>query len=272
MTIAQWQAMIVANKAANASLAGVDSTSLVADWLLWTWVMAFVAWTLEGLLGAHVVEVQGIIGGQKPHSLQWYTTMAKLFQYGYALPDGSDVYVPAVGAGDASLVVTFAAGVESENLVRIKVATGAVGALGPLTAPQLSAFTAYMNLVKDAGVRVVCTSGVADTCQPKMVIYYDPLVLDGTGARLDGTGGTPVRDAINAFLDSIPFNGRFVLNNFIAAMQAVPGVVVADEVSVLAYYGAVPPVAITTWYTPDAGYMGLDLGYFNVNVSYQPYA
>ena len=55
-SIAQIQAAIVAAKAANASLAGVDSTSLVADWLLWTWVMAVVAWTLEGLLGAHVAE------------------------------------------------------------------------------------------------------------------------------------------------------------------------------------------------------------------------
>ena len=214
----------------------------------------------------------GIIATQKPHTIEWYTTMAKQFQYGYSLPDGSDVYVPAVAAGDPSLVVTFAAAVESENLVRIKIATGTVGSLVAPTAPQLAAFTTYMNLIKDAGVRLLCTGGPADIFQPKLTIYYDPLQLDNTGARLDGTEATPVKDAINAFLDSIPFNGRFVLNSFIAAMQAVPGVVVADEVSVQAYYAGVAPVVITTWYTPDAGFMALDLGYFNLNVTYQPYA
>ena len=104
-----------------------------------------------------------------------------------------------------------------------------------------------------------------------MVIYYDPLILDVTGARLDGTSATPVKDAVNAFLASIPFNGRFVLDKYIAAMMAVDGVVVPEVTAVQAYYGAVPPVVITTWYIPDAGYLALDGVYFDAHVSYVPY-
>jgi len=271
-TIGQIQGAIVAAVSADATLGpALTSSSLTAVWLLWTWVVATCQWTLESLFDAHVSEAQGIIAAQKPHTLQWYATIAKAFQYGDSLPADTDVYSPVAAPGDASLVVTYAAAVEVTNLVRIKVATGSAGSLSALSSGQLTAFTAYMALVKDAGVRLQCTSGAADTFQPTMVIMYDPLVLDATGARLDGTEATPVKDAINAFLDSLPFNGVFILNSFIAAMQAVPGVVIADVVSVQAFYGSVPPVVIAAQYVPDAGYLALDNTWFGANVSYAPY-
>ncbi len=109
-----------------------------------------------------------------------------------------------------------------------------------------------------------------------MVIYYDPLVLDADGSRIDGTATAPVKDAVNAFLDTLPFNGVFVLNSFIAAMQAVPGVIIADVVAVQAFYGATDPVVINDQlppqYTPDAGYMALDGAYFDGNVTYEAYS
>jgi hypothetical protein len=270
-SIAQIQAAIVAAKNADGTLSGLTSGSMTAIWLLWTYVVAACQWTLENLFDAHKSEVSGIIAAQKPHTLQWYVTMAKAFQYGMALPTDSDVYSVVPPVDLTTLVVQFAAAVELTNLVRIKVAQLSGGVLAPLTAPQLTAFTTYMGRVKDAGVRLQCTSGVADTFQPTMVIYYDPLVLDATGARLDGTAATPVKDAVNAFLDSLPFNGVFILNNFIAAMQAVPGVIIADEVAVQAFYGTVPPVVIAAQYIPDAGYMALDNAWFTANVSYTAY-
>lgn len=270
-TIAQIQTAIIAAKNADGTLSGLTSSSMVAIWLLWTYVVAVCQWTLENLFDAHESEVANIIATQKPHTLQWYVTMAQSFQYGMALPTDSDVYAVVPPVVLSTLVVQFAAAVELTNLVRIKVAQLSGGALAPLTSPQLTAFTTYMGRVKDAGVRLQCTSGSPDTFQPTMVIYYDPLVLDATGARLDGTASTPVEDAVNAFLDSLPFNGVFILNSFIAAMQAVPGVIIADEVAVQAFYGTVPPVVIAAQYIPDAGYMALDTTYFNANVTYLAY-
>ncbi len=271
-SIAQIQAAIVAAKEADGTLSGLTSTSMTAIWLLWTYVVATCQWTLENLFDAHKNEVAGIIATQKPHTLQWYVTMARAFQYGVALPSGSDTYAVVPPASLSVLVVQFAAAVELTNLVRIKVAAMTGGVLGPLSPTQLTAFTTYMGQIKDVGVRLQCTSGVADTFQPTMIIYYDPLVLDATGARLDGSEPTPVKDAINTFLGSLPFNGVFILNNFIAAMQAIPGVIIADEVSVQAFYGSVPPVVIAAKYVPDAGYMALDNAWFGTNVSYVAYA
>ncbi len=271
-SIAQIQAAIVLQVQSDPTLGPtLTSTSVVAIWKLWTYVVAVCQWTLENLFDAHRDEVAGIIATQKPHSLQWYVTMARAFQYGVALPADSDVYAVVPPADPTVLIVSNAAAVELTNLVRIKAAKILSGTLGALSSGELAAFTAYMAQVKDAGVRLQCTSSAADTFQPTMVIYYDPLVLKNDGGRIDGTAATPVKDAVNVFLDSLPFNGVFILNNFIAAMQAVPGVVIADVQNVQAFYGSVPPVTISVQYTPDAGYMALDATWFGANVSYVAY-
>lgn len=254
----------------------LTSGSGVAEFNLWLEVMAKGGWTTENLYDFHKDEVAGIIAGQKPHRLQWYVEKAKAFQYGVPLPADSDVYAVVPPADGSVLIVGNAAAVELTNLIRIKVAKDAGGGvLGPLSGPELAGFTSYMAKVKDAGVRLQCTSGAADTFQPTMVIYYDPLVLNSDGSRIDGTAATPVKDAANAFLSSLPFNGVFILNSFIAAMQGVAGVKIADVLSVQAYYGATPPVVIDgllpPQYTPDAGYMALDDGWFVANVSYVAY-
>jgi hypothetical protein len=270
-SIAEIQAAIVAAKSADGVLSGLASSSNVAIWRLWTYVVATCQWTLENLFDIHKSEVNSIIATQKPHTLQWYVTKARAFQYGTALPADTDVYGVVPPADLTILVVHFAAAVELATLVRMKVAKLAGGILAPLSLGELTAFTTYMGRVKDAGVRLQCTSGAPDIFQPTMIVYYDPLILNSVGARLDGSSASPIKDAVNVFLDSLPFNGIFIVNNFIAAMQAVPGVVIADEVAIQAYYGTVPPVVIAAKYVPDAGYMALDISWFTLNVTYTPY-
>ena len=267
-TIAQIQASLVAAKTADHTLSGLTSTSQVAIWQLWTWVVAVCQWTLENLFDAHKAEVQGIIATQKPHSLQWYVTMATAFQYGISLPPDTDVYAIVPPVSLSVLIVNYAAAVELSNLVRIKVATLSGGVLAPLTGSQLTAFTAYMSAVKDAGVRLQLTSGPPDTLQLALNIFYDPLILDNTGKRLDGTNNTPVLDAVNSFLDTLPFNGLFVLNFLINTLQNIEGVRIGQVALAQAHYGSTPYVAILVEYTPDAGYMILDTAYFNANITY----
>jgi len=271
-SIAEIKAAIIAQVQADAVLGpGLTSTSTVAIWRLWAYVVAVCQWTLENLFDFHKGEVQGIIKTQKPHSLQWYVTMAKAFQYGASLPADSDTYAVVPPADASVLIVSNAAGAELVNLLRIKVAKGTVGALTALSTPELTAFTAYMQKIKDAGVRVQCTSGAGDTLQPTIKIYYDALVLALDGTRLDGTEGFSVEKAIKKYLTELPFNGDFIVNRMIDAIEAVDGVVIADVQAVKAYYGAVPPISIEARYTPDAGYMVLDVAWFESHVTYVAY-
>jgi hypothetical protein len=266
-TIAQIQQSIINAKNADTTLSGLTSTSNVAIWLLWTYIVAVCQWTLENLFDTHKEEVSNIIATQKPHTLQWYVSLAKLFQYGVTLPPDTDTY-PVPSTNPLVVIVKYAAAVELTGLIRIKVAKLSGSVLAPLAAGELTAFSAYMTRVKDAGVRLQLTSGIADNLRLALNIFYDPLVLDSTGARLDGTSITPVKDAINDFLANLPFNGLFVLNLLIETLQNIDGVRIGQVASAQAHYGATSYVPITVEYVPDAGYMVLDDPYFNANITY----
>ena len=232
---------------------------------------------METLFDAHKAEVQGIITSGKAHTLQWYVLKAKAWQFGYSLPVDaggnatSDVYDVI---DPTAMQVAMAAAVEQLplNRVRIKVAKLSGGVLAPLTGGALTALTTYMNQVKDAGVRLVITTNAGDNLQLALTVLYDATVLDSTGARLDGSAATPVKDAITAFLDALPFNGVFILGALNDAIKAVEGVTVAIVDVAQANYAMTPYVNITGQYVPDAGYMVLDGTYFDANVDYEPYS
>lgn len=271
-TIAEIQQQIIDTKNADTNLSAYTwSTSNVAIWRLWTYVIAACIWSLENLFDYHKDEVSGIVATQKPHSLQWYVTKARSFQMGVSLPDDSDTY--ATLTDDPSIaIVKYAAALELSNMIRIKAAKASGDALAPLSPSELSSFAGYMNKIKDAGIRLQVTSGNPDILQLAINVYYDPLVLSANGARLDGSSSTPVLSAINLFLRNLPFNGVFILNDFITALQSIEGVKIGHIVTVQANYAATPFLPVEVRYTPDAGYMILDETYFNANVTYIPYS
>lgn len=265
------QAAIIADKEANTVLnSNLTSTSLAAVWLAWTYVVSVAVWTLEKLFDTHKAEVAALIAAAKPHTVKWYVTMAKKYQHGDTLPYDSDVYDP-VSIDPAVLIIAQAAAVEFYNLLRIKVAKASGGTLAALSSPELAAFSAYMHRIKDAGVRLQLTSGDPDDLKLELTVYYDPLILSATGERLDGTATTPVKDAINNYLENMPFNGLFVLNKLIAAIEAIEGVEIGHVESAEANYAATPYVPITVEYIPDAGYMTLNEVFFDANVTYVPH-
>jgi len=257
-TIAQIQQAIIDAKNADANLSGLSSTSNVAIWRLWTYIVAFCQWTIETFFDLHVAEVKGIIATQKPHTLQWYATMAKAFQYGDALAVDSDTYAVI---DTTKQIVNYAAAIEYTNGIkglRIKVATLSGGSLAPLNSPQLTAFTAYMQTIKDAGVRLTMTTANPDSLKLNLNIYYNALVLEGTGARLDGTASTPVQDAIDNYLENLPFNGLYINFELLEALKAVDGVIIPELVSAQYYYTGIAGggyTAIATECSPDAGYI-----------------
>ncbi len=266
-TIAQIQQSIITAKLMDPTLSGLTSTSNTAIWLLWTYVVAVCQWVLENYFDAHKAEVDQIIATQRAHTLQWYVTKARQFQYGVLLPYESDSYItPTIDPTVA--IISYAAAVELPSLVRLKVATLSGGSLAPLSVTQLTAFTAYIQLIKDAGVRMQITSGNPDVLRLQLTIYYDPLVLDATGARIDGTSTYPVKDAVKQFLKALPFNGLFVINNLIAALQGIEGVVIGVVVYAAATYAALPYTPVTVEYAPDAGYMVADESYLLANATY----
>lgn len=263
-TISEIQQQIITAKEEQPVLAGISSDSKVAIWRLWTYVVAVCMWTLENLFDAHKAEVTAAIAIQKPHTLQWYVEMAKKFQLDDELPYGSDVYNP-IDDSPETRIITHAAATEMPNLLRLKVAKGTTGSLAPLLEDEeLVPFKEYMHRIKDAGVRLMITSDEPDVLTLAVTVYYDPLVLDHLGRRIGNPSVTPVVDAINLYLTNLPFNGLFVVNRLIDAMENAIGVHIAmvNEVDINTVTeaelsdGDVDPAVK---YIPLAGYMEFNI-------------
>lgn len=226
-------------------------------------VQCILCWTVETIFDIFKADVDAKILELKPHSERWYANKALAYQHGFNLITDSDLF-DNTGATEqtisASKVVKYAAVVEQENdygrvFLRIKLATINVSDLEPLSETQLDAFKNYMSRIKDAGVKLVVDSLPSDAIKMKWRIFYDPLILDASGNRLDGTQSEVDVAAIKDYLKQLPFNGVYVTQYHIDALQAVEGVVIAEVDLVQTKYGDLPFTSVNTKVTPDAGYL-----------------
>lgn len=270
-TIAEIRAEMLAAKVAEPGLDGLTSTSNVAIWKLWIDIVSTCIWTLEKLFDIFKAAIEDLIATKKPHSLRWYAEKSKLFQYGYNLATDEDFYDNTGIADDvvlASKIVSYAAVVEQVRGVRIKVAKTVGDDLGALNSSELDSFKVYIKRIKDAGVKVNSTSTAADSLRSVLLIKYNPLVLDSTGARLDGTTATPVKDAIKKHLKNLPFNGVFSVQKYVDAIQAVEGVDDLNVNEIQSKYGALTFTSINISVIPDSGYLRIDDA--DMIITYEP--
>jgi hypothetical protein len=131
--------------------------------------------------------------------------------------------------------------------------------LEPLAAGELTAFRAYMARVKDAGVSLQIDSLVADKLKLELDVYYNPLILNSIGQRIDGSDLEPVKNAITKYLQNLPFNGVFVLTYLVDELQKVDGVTIPKVKVAQAKYGLFPFTSINELYQPDSGYLRFEV-------------
>lgn len=219
------------------------------------YMIAFAIWTLEVLFDTHKKEINTAIAELKPHSLRWYVAKSKAFMAGVPLMTDSDLYDTSAMSEDAistARVVKYAAAVEKNAVVYIKIAGDESGAPVQLSDEQAAGFKAYIKEIKDAGVKIEVVNLPADRYSLEMMIYYDPMVLTSTGASL--LGGDPVRDCIRNFLKDLPFNGEYRNSALVDALQRVPGVVMPELVLARKSLDGVGWQTIEAYAVPDSGY------------------
>ncbi len=258
------QADILQQVAADDTLnSRLTSTSKTAIWQLFVYVFSYAGNVLERLYDTLVTEITDIIATQKPHTLRWYVSMLKNFQYGYSLPLDTDVYDNSGLSADtiaASKIVAYAAGSKQRRpsgrlFLRLKLAKLVAGDLAPVSNDEMAAVDDYVFRIADAGVDYELTSGPADKIVQTWTVYYDPELLTAAGDRIDGTVAAPVRTAIKNYLKNLPFNGEYRTTYHVDAVQAVSGVTDCKLELCQARYGSLPLTSIYVSYTPDAGYM-----------------
>ena len=266
-TIQEIQTLILQAKAQEPALNELNSTSKVAIWRLWVYIIAVAIWSLEKLFDQHRADIDKRLAELKPHTARWYRSKALAFQYGFDLLPDSDKFNNqghTEEAIEASKIVKYSAVIESKNEGRliVKIASEQGNTLQPITDAQKQAFEAYLQEIKDAGVRLSVVNYQPDVLHLQMKIIYDPLVLDSNGQSiLHAT--KPVETAIKDYLKRLPFNGELVLAHLIDALQQAEGVkiphlVLAQSKNITSGggYGAFETIEISK--IPTAGYFTID--------------
>jgi len=266
-SIQEIQTLILQAKAQEPALNELNSTSKVAIWRLWVYIIAVAIWSLEKLFDLHRADIDKRLAELKPHTARWYRSKALAFQYGFDLLTDSDKFNNTGHTEEqieASKIVKYSAVVESPNEGRliVKIAGEQGEQLQPITDSQRQAFEAYLSEIKDAGVRLSVVNYQPDILHLQMKIVYDPLVLDSNGQSIIHAI-KPVERAIKDYLKRLPFNGELVLAHLIDALQQAEGVKIphlvlaqSKNITSSGEYGAFETIEISK--IPTAGYFTID--------------
>lgn len=188
------------------------------------YIVAACCHMLEALFDAHLAAVEEKVAYAVVASVPWYHKTALEFQYGDSLAFDETTQRYAYPADRPERrVVKYVAVRDRGNSIQV-LASGEKGGLPePLSDDVLTAFKAYMNRVKIAGVVLSVRSLPADRVAVTATVTIDPLVIDREG-RAVATGTYPVREAVEGYLRGITYGGTFNKTRLVDAIQAVPGV------------------------------------------------
>ncbi|WP_294958658.1 nucleotidyltransferase [uncultured Flavobacterium sp.] len=212
----------------NQTLSEITSTSKVAVFRLFIYVVSFSIWALEKIFDIHKTEIDQAIYEQKSGTPRWYRNMSLAFQYGFDLITDSDKFDNADYTEEQiedSKIIKYCSVKESleSNRLIIKVASEEGESLRPLLDPEIASFSQYINEIKYAGVKINVVNNPADKLLLNMAVYYDVLVLDANGSSKI-SGGKPVETAIKSYMKALPFDGELVINDLIEKLRTVEGV------------------------------------------------
>ena len=215
------------------------SISLVAVWRLFLWSAAVGIWSLENLQDIFKSEVEETIKANQYGQLKWYQTVSKAFQLGDQLVWNGDYYEYEIIDATKQIITQAAATVSVDGTITLKVAKGILPAIEPLTTAELTAYIYYIkgannpavnDAIAPAGTLIEILSAESDDLKFAIDVFYDPLILASDGSLVSNPAQFPVRDAINNFINTLPFDSIFRVIGLVDAIQAVSGV---DNVVVL---------------------------------------
>lgn len=250
-----------AGENANNLLADLSSQSKVAIWRLLIWICSASIWILENLFDLHVIEMTELGAQLITGTPRWYYAKCFEYQHGDVLQYNVTTHrFEYLTSNPSSQIIKRAAVVDLSGLVKIKVAKLASGLPVPLSSPEKTSFEYYINLIKFAGTNVEVISLSADLLHIELTVVIDALVLLPTGESIATAGTFPVEDAINNYIQQLPFNGILSLTALTDAIQRVSGVInpvvtLAAARPVSGGYTSIDPV---TGYNASAGHLIVD--------------
>lgn len=251
---------------AQAMLTELTTASKVAIWRLLFWVIAVAIFVHEKLFDVFKSDVETRALEIVPATTRFYVIESLKFQLGDELVfDGEKfIYLDTTSVTAlAKQIIEQASARDINQVVTIKIAKDdGSGGLEKLTGTEKTAFEAYLNQIKIAGTKTIVISDDPDILKVAYTIQFDPLVMKGVDGSLIEDGTFPVQEAIDAYIEGLPFDSTFKVMDLTDAIQAARGVVNAVADVVEAKFGTLDfsdILTVTTeTYLPNAGYLVTD--------------
>lgn len=224
----------------------------------------------------HEQIVSANIANARPQNIRNF--LETVFNFHDGLPlvwqDGQFQYdLTDVDNPDSLKVVDRCAILESEDgeLV-VKVATEIDDTLEPLTEAQAERLLFYLKQMKVPGVKIRLINQEADLLQTTLNVYVDPLLIDLNTGRLLNTSEEvyPVKIAIKNYLQSLEFNGAFVINFFENALKEQPGIELAIVTEIKHKYAEFDFETFLNFKVSQRGYYKINDE--DLTINYLPYA
>lgn len=202
----------------------VFGAASVENILLYVWAVC--AWAVEKLVSRHKMEVTAELEEMTAHRPKWYRDKVLAFMAGKELEPDSDTY-DTEGMSEsevaAARVVKHAVATESRDasLLTIKVAGEDGGERRPLAAEHEKQLKAYINEIKDAGVRTALVNMEADTFGCAVDVYYNAM-MEPEAVQ------TACVAVIRDYIENLPFNGEYTNMDLVDRLQGVEGVRIVE--------------------------------------------
>lgn len=246
----------------------LSSSSKVAIWRLKFYVVAVAIWFHETNWDVYYKKLQDQANKLYVGTLPWYRDQCFYFQYGDSLSYIDNHYVYAT-IDPSKQIIKRASVNDVGGQVRIKVAKLSGTTPVALSAPELTAFSSYLNSVKIGGTNLSIVSRDADLLKIYYNIVYDPLLLTSSGELISSPGTYPVEDAINNYISNLPFDGVLNITKLTDEIQNATGVIDPIINNAEAKYGTLAYAPINNNYNADAGHMKIDPSYpLNTTLNY----
>lgn len=227
------------------------STSKVAEWRLWTHVVAVAIYTFEVILDLFRNEMNALTSRITAGTVPWYAEMCHRFQNGYkpVFDKETAMYYYKEDVPEARIIKVVAI-VEGEKRVSAKVAKlDADNKVVPLADSERENFIDYMKTIAPAGIQTSVVSTAADTIRYNLEVFYDP----STPASLVRKG---VEVALEKFKTALSFNAMLYPQRLIDAVISVPGVATVKAVSIE------HKASVDADFSPIDVMVEMDAGYF----------
>lgn len=248
----------------DAVLDDLDSTSKTAEFNLWKYIWACMAWIQEALWGESKAEIQAIADAAIPGTEKWFQKECLKFQYGDSLSWNNDkaTYFYAVIDEDKKIIKRCAVR-SNGGLTQVKVAKEDGGVPVPLTGPELTAFISYVRQIQWAGANIaVPVSLNSDKINAPFTVYYNGTI------QLDELKPL-IQAAFNDYLKNLPFNGEYMITAHQDALQKVANVNDVRPGSIQAKPHGGSYLDVIRIYNPTAGYIERDSAIdFDVMITY----